>query len=171
MRLEGGCSHSTVNFLDINVFINDDGKSFYTSLYKKPSFCPQYVPSWSFNRPSTLKGVFTGEARRMLLCSARAQDYMHELAILIKNLNRRGLYCLAEHAPFDASKRMQFIVDLASRPDQSRPDRHGAKKLVCVFSDTILSRKLRLHAKCASLVKALCTSSDAPEFKLDPVVG
>ena len=88
IALEGGASHTSVDFLDLTVY-TECGEVFQTKLYKKPSFCPQYVPSWSFHRPVCVHGVFKGEANRYLMCCSESSVFDKELSTLIVNLKKR----------------------------------------------------------------------------------
>ena len=101
-------SLTSVDYLDLSISI--DNSVFNTVTYKKPTFQPQYIPVWSYHRPSSISGIYKTEATRYQLNTNLNADFVTNINLLQSNLWKRGFTEFDELYSFLIQRRELLIL-------------------------------------------------------------
>ena len=88
-----------------------------TRTYRKPTFVPQYIPSWSFHRDCQFTGIYKTEAVRYLVNTNVESDFNRNITQLLHFLSIRGLAVDANDVcnVYDVSRRNDYLSKIENR--------------------------------------------------------
>jgi hypothetical protein len=117
LRWEHAISMCRCNFLDLDLAINvQDGRyDIRSSMFRKPSFVPNYLTWFSDHPVHQRAGILLAESHRIRMISDSEGDYLRDMSTMRQHLSRVGHPGHALHIPlYDARSREIRLQRLVS---------------------------------------------------------